>query len=164
MHRLGLPYAGSQDMKRTLALVMLCSAIALASDVPKAHLPSPDYLPPLARKLLRERMMRHGDDMTQLVISVTLLRRERVKALASDIANEPRLVRPMPGDEDALNAALPNTLFVLQDELRLRAKALVAAAEKPNDPALAGAFGHLTETCVACHSAFLYPAEPGEKN
>ena len=133
MQDVGLPYAGLEDMKRSLVVMMLASALALGADVPRGHLPEPDYLPKLARKLLRERMLRHGDDMTQLVLGVTLLQRDRVKAIATDIANEPRLVRPMPGDEDSLNAALPNQLFVLQEELRLRAKALSAAADKPND-------------------------------
>jgi hypothetical protein len=146
-------------MRRSLWILVLFAAFTLGADRPKARLPQPDYLPDLARKLLRERMSRHGDDMQQLLMAVTLLERERVKAIATDIANEPRLVRPMPGDEDALNAALPAQLFVLQDELRLRAKALATAADKPNDPALATSFGRLTETCVACHSAFLYPQE-----
>ena len=166
MHAAGLTYARTGSMRRTLALIMLlAAAVTLGADTPKGHLAEPDYLPKLARKLLRERMMRHGDQMTQLVIAVTLLQRDRVKAIATDIANEPRLVRPMPGEEDALNAALPNQLFVYQDELRLRTKALAAAADKPNDPALASAFGKVTETCVACHSAFLYPpAGPSPEN
>jgi hypothetical protein len=151
-------------MRRTLAVILLASTVTLGADLPKGHLAEPDYLPKLARKLLRERMMRHGDQMSQLVIAVTLLQRERVRAIAGDIASEPRLVRPMPGDEDALNAALPNQLFVYQDELRLRTKALAAAADRPNDPGLAQAFGKVTETCVSCHSAFLHPPEQPPEN
>jgi hypothetical protein len=139
--------------------MLLASTVMLGADLPRGHLPEPDYLPKLARKLLRERMMRHGDQMSQLVIAVTLLQRERVRSIANDIAAEPRLVRPMPGEEDALNAALPNQLFVYQDELRLRTQALAAAAERPNDPALAQAFGRVTETCVSCHSSFLNPVQ-----
>jgi len=144
-------------MKRIGVLVVVVSALALAGDVPRGRLAEPDYLPPLARQLLRSRMQRHGDDMLHLVMAVTLLQRERARALAADIANEPRLTRPIAGGESDLNTALPNQLFVLQDELRMRAKAVVDAAGRPSDEALAKSLGRLTETCVACHSAFLHP-------
>ena len=76
-------------------------------------------------------------------------------SVASRIASEPRLVRPIVGGEYDLNAALPETFFVLQDEARLRAQALGEASRAQDDVALAKAFGRLTETCVACHSAYL---------
>lgn len=144
-------------MKRTLLAVMLLSALALAADTPKRKLAEPDYLPPLARQLLRSRMQRHGDEMVELVMAVTLLQRERAKALADDLAAEPRLTRPIAGGAGDLNTALPEQLFVWQDELRVRAKALADATRKPSDAALATAYGRLTETCVSCHSAFLHP-------
>lgn len=144
-------------MKRTAMVVMLLSTLALAGDVPRQHLKEPDYLPKLARQLLRERMERHSDEMVQLVMAVTLLQRERVIVLANDIAAEPRLTRPIAGGDNDLNMALPNQLFVLQDELRSRAKTLADAAKKPSDAALATALGKVTETCVACHSAYLHP-------
>lgn len=137
----------------------LVSGLALAGDVPRQRLKEPDYLPPLARQMLRTKMARHGDDMLQLVTAVTLLQRDRAKALANDIANEPRLVKPIAGGENDLNAALPLQLFTLQDELRMRAKAVADAANKPDDVALAKALGKVMETCVACHSAFLNPPE-----
>jgi hypothetical protein len=144
-------------MKRIGLLVVAVSALALAGDVPRGRLAEPDYLPPLARELLRTRMQQHGDQMMRLVMAVTLLQRERAYALATDIANEPRLTKPIAGGENDLNVALPDQLFVLQDELRSRAKAVAEAANKPSDVALAKALGRVTETCVACHSAFLHP-------
>lgn len=151
-------------MKRSALVAVLASGLALAGDVPKARLKEPDYLPPLARQLLRTRMERHGDDMLQLVMAVTLLQKERAKQLANDIANEPRLTRPVAGGEGDLNAALPNQVFVLQDELRSRAKDVAAAAGKPglSNQALAKALGRMTETCVACHSTFLNPEDDGK--
>jgi hypothetical protein len=148
-------------MKRTFLAASLISALALAGDAPRQRLKEPDYLPPLARQLLRTKMERHGDEMQSLVIAVTLLQRERAKALATDIASEPRLTKPIAGGENDLNAALPNQLFVLQDELRMRAKAVADAATRPDDAALAKSLGRLTETCVACHSAYLNP--PGDR-
>lgn len=142
-------------------VVALWSAVAIAQDggvsARQPQLRSPETLSKLARQTLRKRMIRHGDDMTRLVMAVTLLERERVKVLATSIATEPRLTRPIAGGEDDLNAGLPEKLFVLQDELRARTKALAESAAKDSDPALAAALGRVTETCVACHSAFREP-------
>lgn len=121
------------------------------------RLPEPDYLLPLARRVLNERMKRHGHDMPQLMLSVVLLQRDVAAEAAKRIANEPLVMRPPPGDDSLLNSALPPRFFVLQDELRQRAKALSDAADQKDDKALAVAFGQLTETCVACHSAYLNP-------
>jgi hypothetical protein len=142
-------------MKRTATLVLVVSTLALAGDASREVLPEPDYLSPLARQVLRKRMHRHGEDMMHLLMAVTLLQRERARGLATDIANEPRLTRPIAGGEDDVNAALPEQLFVLQDELRMRAKQVAEAAGKTSDTELARALGRVTETCVACHSAFL---------
>lgn len=126
----------------------------------KQQLPDPGYLPEELRPVLRNRMQRHGDDMVQLVLAVTLLKRDMVKSSADRIASEPRFARPIVGSDDALNNALPEKFFTLQAEVAERARSLSAAASRRDDRALASAFGRLTETCVACHSAFLEP-KPG---
>ncbi|MBN1204681.1 MAG: cytochrome c [Myxococcaceae bacterium] len=124
---------------------------------PKATsgLPTPDYIPEAARPLLRKKMERHGQDARDLMFGVTLLQYDIARAAAQRIAAEPRLVRPIVGGEDDLNALLPERFFVLQDESRLRAQALAAAAEKRDDKALGESYGRLMETCVGCHSAYL---------
>lgn len=114
----------------------------------------PADFPNLARAALRTRMQRHGKDMSVLVNAVVLLNRSTVRELAADIANEPRLTRPTPDAMDALNAALPERFFVLQDELRAHAKALAEAATSADDEALAKSFGRMTQTCVSCHATF----------
>ncbi len=111
----------------------------------------------LARQLLRRRMERHGKDLSQLIMAVVLLRREVVEPLAQNVAAEPRIVRPLPGDRDELNAALPERFFVLQDELRARAKELADASKTKKDKELAEALARMTQVCVSCHSAFLEP-------
>ncbi len=116
--------------------------------------PAPDDLPPLARGLLKKRMEGHGRDQARLVMAVTLLERDVVKAIATDIAEEPRLVRPRPDARDELNSALPERFFVLQDALRLRARELAEGAGKKDDVGLARSFGQLVEACVTCHSAY----------
>lgn len=129
-----------------------------AKDPATPALKAPDYLSELARQLLKERMTRHGRDMSRLVQAVVLLERDVAKELAQSIANEPRITRPMPGATDELNTALPEQFFVRQDELRERAKALAAAAKAGKDDELAARLGELMHTCVGCHSAYLEPA------
>ena len=142
-------------------LRLLVVSTLLISSVPKDNkdlaLAEPDYLPALARKILHKRMQQHGRDQSRLVLAVTLLQRDVVKSIATDIADEPRLVRPLAEGRDELNAALPERFFVLQDALRLRAKDLAVAASTKDDMALAKSFNGMLEVCVACHSAYLHP-------
>lgn len=132
-------------------LIVLLSVNAAAGE------PDPTTLSPMARQFLRRRMASHRDDMTKLVLAVALLQRAQARALANDIANEPRIARPIAGGDADLNAELPSRFFALQDELRARAKDLVQAVETRSDAEVGAAFGRLTGTCVACHSAFLEP-------
>lgn len=154
---------------RMAAVVLVALAVASAEAGPQPKkapppkdsttpgLKPPDYLGELARQLLKERMGRHGRDTSRLVQAVVLLERDVVKELAQSIANEPRITRPTPGATDELNTALPEQFFVRQDELRERAKALVAAAKGGTDDELAARMGDLMRTCVGCHSAYLEP-------
>jgi hypothetical protein len=120
-------------------------------------LAKPDYLSELARQMLRRRMERHGRDMTTLMTGVVLLKREVVQSLASNLAGEPRITRPLPDSRDDLNSALPERFFVLQDELRDRARQLADTARSGKDKELGESFARLTQTCVACHSTYLNP-------
>jgi hypothetical protein len=122
---------------------------------PPSSLGKPDYLPEQARSLLRQKMERHGQDARDLMYGVTLLQYDVARAAAKHISAEPRIIRPLPGGEADLNALLPERFFVLQDEARLRARAVSEAAEKRDDKALAESYGRLVETCVACHSTYL---------
>lgn len=149
-----------------LALVTACVALGgppvkKAPPPPKDRsapaLKTPDYLNELARQLLKERMARHGKDVSRLVQAVVLLERDVAKELAQTIATEPRITRPTPGASDELNSALPEQFFVRQDELRERAKALAVAAQNKSDNDLADCLGDLMRTCVGCHSAYLEP-------
>ena len=126
-----------------------------ATDAKVPGLPTPDYIPETARALLRKKMERHGQDARELMFAVTLLQYDVAKAAAQRISSEPRLVRPIAGGEDDLNALLPERFFVLQDESRNRAQAVATAAEKKDDKALADSYGRLVETCVSCHSSYL---------
>jgi hypothetical protein len=125
----------------------------------KKGLGAPGYLSPIARQLLKRRMERHGKDMLNLVQAVLLLDRDGAKQLATDVAEEPRLTRPIAGGEEDLNASLPERFFVLQDELRVKAKTVAEAASKMDDVALAARTGELMQTCVTCHSTYLEPKQ-----
>lgn len=157
-------------MKRTMgALVLVLSLNGLGDEgkmgkgqpqVPptlKSGLGAPGYLSPMARQLLKRRMGRHGKDMLELVQSVVLLDRDNAGRLATQVAEEPRLTRPIAGGEDDLNASLPERFFVLQDELRVKAKSVAEAARKSDDVTLATRTGEMMQTCVGCHSTYLEP-------
>lgn len=165
------------DVRKPLVLVgVLCAGFlfqASAAEPPKPEssrpvkakapqakespgLPAPDYLPETARALLRKKMERHGQDAKDLMFGVTLLQYDMARTAAQRISAEPRLVRPIMGGEDDLNALLPERFFVLQDEARTRAQAIGIAAEKRDTKALAESYGRLMETCVSCHAAYLH--------
>jgi len=112
----------------------------------------PDYLSEVARVFLHQKMQRHGKEMEQLIRAVILLRYPLVDENATAIASEPILARPIAGGEDDLNAALPERFFVLQGELRARARALANAARARDDSQLGQVFGQMTESSVECHS------------
>jgi hypothetical protein len=151
--------------RRSLVLTGLLStgflfhASAAGPEKPKSSpgLPAPDYLPEIARDLLRRKMERHGKDAKDLLFSVTLLQYDMARTAAQSISAEPRLVRPTEGSSDAeLNSLLPPRFFDLQDEARKHAQALAIAAEKRDHKALAQSYGKLMETCVSCHAAYLH--------
>jgi cytochrome c556 len=122
-----------------------------------AGLPTPDYLPELARDLLRKKMERHGKDAKDLMFGVTLLQYDLARTAAQSISAEPRLVRPTTESSDTeLNRLLPERFFVLQDEARKQAQSVAAAAERRDTQALAQSYGRLMETCISCHAAYLH--------
>jgi hypothetical protein len=118
-------------------------------------LPERKELPLAVRETLGRRMERHGGELVFLLSSVVLLRYEEAEELAQMIVDEPKLGRPVPGDDASLNALLPSGFFVYQDALSERAKELVTAAREQDDAKLSKTFGALSETCVGCHSAYL---------
>lgn len=156
-----------------LTLILLASPVLAAEPAQKPEKPlqkgtpparkgleRPSYLSPIARQLLKQRMLRHGGDTLALVQSVLFLDHQTTQRLAAEIAAEPRLTRPIAGGADDINAALPERFFVLQDELKSRALDLGAAARLPDTGQLAARLGELTQTCVNCHAAYLAPPAP----
>jgi len=114
-----------------------------------------EQLPEEAREMLTGRMMRHGDDMGDLTVAVLMLEYDLTHVLAADMAAEPKLGRPAPGEKGTLNALLPSAFFVQQDALTASAKALASAAERRDDAQIAVSFGEVAKACVGCHSAYL---------
>lgn len=139
-----------------LALLLMGAVTGASLTQEPPRMRSPEYLPPLARELLVERMRDHRAGMSGLTWAVLLLDRAAVHELADDIASSPRLARTDPAAGD-LNSLLPPRFFDLQEDLRTRAQELARAAKSGDDAALAKAYGRLSETCVACHSVYLDP-------
>jgi hypothetical protein len=123
---------------------------------PPGELPQRQELPLVLRETLSASMNRHGEELTYLLANVLLLQYDDAFELAQLLADEPTLGRAAPGDQESLNALLPEAFFVYQDELRQRAKALALAARAKDDSAFVKAFGAVAETCVGCHSSYLH--------
>jgi hypothetical protein len=90
--------------------------------------------------------------MKELVSRVMLLDDDGVARAAGAMFDEPALARPVSGDE--LNGMLPERFFVLQDELRARARQLVIASSRHDRAAVAAEFAALSKTCLDCHQVY----------
>jgi cytochrome c556 len=126
----------------------------LAAVSPPARLQPPDYLPEVARSILRTRMASHARDMGQLMSAIMVLDYPDVQAGAQAIVSDVNLARPLTKDATELNAALPPRFFDLQDELKVRGRALRDAAQHMNAFEVADAYGRMSETCVRCHAVY----------
>ena len=128
---------------------------------PTAHespLPQPASLPPAARQVLKAKMGRHDTQMRRLLAAVIVFDDDVVARVAGEMFDEPALARPVTGDE--LNGLLPERFFVLQDDLRSRARALVIATQQRNRAVVADEFAALTRSCVSCHDVYLNATGP----
>ncbi len=114
----------------------------------------PERIPAPARSVIASKMSRHAEQMSTLMTQVLVLDFDGAAHTAGEMFDEPGLARPIAGDE--LNGLLPERFFVLQDGLRSQARQVVAAAAAHDADRLAGVFGELTKTCVACHAVYLH--------
>lgn len=128
-------------------------ARAAATHAKESHA---NQIPPTARAVLHERMVRHGEDADALLHAAIRLDRPAVKGATARILSEPWLARPTgsatPGQ---LNAELPPRFYDLQDQLRRHTYAAGTAADAMDDHALAKEVGQLTTTCIECHANYL---------
>jgi len=113
----------------------------------------PERIPAAARAVIASKMRRHADQLPELVSHMVVLDYDGVARAAGAIFDEPRLARPMGGDE--LNGVLPERFFVLQDQLQAAARAAVEAAARRDPQGTSTAAAALTRTCVDCHALYL---------
>ncbi|HXU04783.1 MAG TPA: hypothetical protein VN903_27660 [Polyangia bacterium] len=138
--------------------VVLAAAIGAAlllrpRPTAREELPASAVIPPAVRQIVRTKMARHDHQMRELLTRVVLLDDDGVARVGGEVFDEPALARPLAGDE--LNGLLPERFFVLQDELKARARRLVIAGGKRDHDAIADEFGALAKSCVSCHQVFL---------
>lgn len=114
----------------------------------------PTPLPEPARALLKAGMANHARDMAELVSAIMILDYPRIASEADRIAGDIRLSRPVTLDATEVNSALPETFFQHQDALRMQARALAEDARSLDAYRVAADYGHLSESCVRCHSEF----------
>ena len=149
-------------MKRSALILSILALAALgAGDPQHRKLPAPAHLPEAARGLLTERMLNHGDDMSDLMWATLFLDDQSVADIADHIRTMPRFARPLTGDATELNSLLPPEFFALQDQLVERAFELAENARHKDAEAMAESYGALMQTCVRCHS--VYMSEPPAK-
>lgn len=155
--------------KLTAAVILFAATTAFGDAPPEAaktqeapraartlHLAEPKDFPAAARQALAQRMSQHADQLEWVLSAALMLNYDLAARSATNLADDPKLAPPPPGDLDTLNAALPKRFFVLQAQLAKKARAVATAAKAKDDVKLSQAVGKLTETCVACHSAYLY--------
>ncbi|WP_428262402.1 cytochrome c [Haliangium sp.] len=162
---------------RSLCLIAVCGVLVAAgcsrpSDRAAPAEPTPpaserpvleraEPLPKLARDLLHDHMIDHGQSMENLLWSALMLDHAAVVVNAQELQAAPRIGRPLEGAGDTLNDALPARFFDLQDEMHAAAGALEAAARAQDDDGVAEAYGRLARTCVSCHALYLrIPGQP----
>lgn len=122
--------------------------------------PARGDLNPLTRDVLSPRMQQHGGDIQALALAVTLLHRDQTRALAQQIADEPRLAKLPGAGANELESTIPDSFFTLQDQTRKQALELVEQASRGDDRAVARAFSDLHQTCVSCHVSYLPKSRP----
>jgi len=134
-------------------------------DVPVARpvMQKPEWIPVEAREMLAARMRRHGEEMMFLVVSVLILSYDSAESMAQEIADEPKIGRPVDGETNTINALLPPRFFEFQDELRDRADIVADAAHAKDHMRLVRAYGQLSETCVGCHATYMEAEPPSDE-
>lgn len=134
------------------AVVLLAPSRRMAPD---RHLKPVERLSETARAALKTQMHTHARGMLELVSGVTVLDYGAVGASTQRLIEEPRIARPLTGDANELNGALPVRFFEQQDELRRDLAALRQAAAARDAEALADAFAATSRTCIHCHESYL---------
>jgi hypothetical protein len=134
----------------TAAVLLLARNITF-----EPHLAAPQHLSATVRALLDRRMARHVRDMSELERAIIVIDLANAAQIADRIAAEPLLSRPLSSDATELNAQLPEQFFILQDQLRVEAHELTAAARSGDLDRTAQSYGRLARGCLACHAVYL---------
>jgi hypothetical protein len=158
----GTALAGLAFVTKSTAVtgsLVLASAVGLAlllrsKPVARDQLPTSQSMPNAARQVVRSKMDRHDAQMKALISRVVLLDDDGVARVAGEIFDEPAIARPIGGAE--LDGLIPERFFVLQDELRARARQLVIASGNHDRDAIANEFAAVAKSCVACHEVFVH--------
>jgi hypothetical protein len=117
------------------------------------ELGTPARIPAAMQAVIKSKMLRHGEQMRDLVMRVVVLDYDGVARAAGQIFDEPTLARPLAADD--LNGVLPEQFFTLQAALRGQARDLVAASAAHDPQRLSKAFAGVTGSCLSCHDVYL---------
>jgi hypothetical protein len=123
-------------------------------------------LPKAAKPGVRQTMSRHAQHASALTQAVALGNDQVVVQEVRALLEEPRLARPLPGD-DTLNQELPPALFPLDDRFRSALEQLREAAARHDDEATLAGFGEVVRACRTCHEKLRPPQKadtPAQKS
>ena len=112
---------------------------------------------------LRAKMRNHGDDIENLLWAAIMLDYESTAEIADRMADQPTLARAGAGQEDTINAQLPEEFFELQSQLTASIGSLRSAARARHEGAIASEYSKIATTCIKCHGLYLrFPYPPEE--
>jgi len=156
-------------MKRLLVPSLLLTflgdgARAQAPSTPPAQAPAakkqepmpPDIVPSDGRSVVQRRMNRHGADLMELTLAVTLLQRKTIDEAAQRIGSDTGLPVMPPSSSETPSQ---RNFRYLESVLRQRTAALAKASRDGDNQALATAFGNMMQICISCHSLYLNQPE-----
>jgi hypothetical protein len=149
-------------MKPLLSACLLL--VVLLGDVAGAQSsgPSPQKPAPMpadigdGRSVVQRRMNRHGGELMELTLAVTLLQRKTIDEAATQIGLDTGLPAMPAG---AAETASQRNFRYLESILRERTATLAKASRTGDNAALATAFGDMMQVCIACHSLYLNQPE-----
>jgi hypothetical protein len=149
-------------MKPLLPAYLLLAVLVADAAGAQTPVPSPEKPAPLpadlgdGRSVVQRRMNRHGGELMELTLAVTLLQRKTIEEAATQIGMDTGLPLMPPG---AAETPSQRNFRYLESVLRERTAALAKASRNGDNAALATAFGNMMQVCIACHSLYLQQPE-----
>ena len=118
-------------------------------------------LPEIAKHLVRDRMLEHGLEMSNLLWATLFMDRKSAIEIADAILAVPDLANS--SQPEHANSQLPQRFFKLQKDFRTRAEAYAKEVREERWTRVSAALGEVMSACVNCHvNYFTNPPRAGD--